>query len=105
MSELGFSANALSRKEFVQVELIELTLISNRNKLVWHLVCHKAHLWQRCVRVLCSWVLLGELLLNPLLIAIGPVEDLLLYELTRVDCPKGCPRQIEIGPGFDWQEL
>ena len=103
--ELGARAPAGRLEELVEVELVELALVGDRDQLVGHLVGEQPHLGQRRVRVPLARVLVGELLLGALLVGVGPVEDLLLDELARRERLERRAREVEVGPGRDRQEV
>jgi hypothetical protein len=103
--ELGVLADALCLEELVEVELVELALIRNGDQLVRHLVGEQAHLRERPVRVPGVRMRDGVLGLGALLVGVGPVEDLLLDELTGCQRLERRARQVQVGAGSDRQEV
>ena len=53
--ELRAFARAGGRKEFVEIELVELAGARDRQEFVRHLVGEKTHLRQRAIRVPLAW--------------------------------------------------
>ena len=92
-------------KEGVEVELVELTLRSHREDVVGHLVGQQSHFRERPIGVAFTRVLELPASLGFLLVGVGPVENLLLNELTRRQSLEGCARQVEVGASGDRQEL
>ena len=105
VGELGVLAGALCLEELVEVELVKLSLIRNGNQLVRHLVREQTHLRECPVRVPGVRLRDGVLGLGALLVGVGPVEDLLLDELTGCQRLERRARQIQVGAGGDRQEV
>ena len=85
-------ALALGSKEHIEVKLIELALLGHLLYLIGHAVGEHHHAWQREVRVTASF----PFGLGTLLVRVGPVEYLLLDELTIVDGAERRSREEEI---------
>ena len=69
----------------VEVELIKLPGPCYRYQFVGHLIGEQPHLRQRTVGIPLAGVPLGEIFFGALLVGVGPVENLLLDELSRGD--------------------
>jgi hypothetical protein len=91
--ELRALSRARSRKELVEVELVELPGARDRQQFVRHLVGKQTHLRQRTIRVPLAGVLGGELFLGALFVGVGPVEDLFFDELARRQRLNGVPER------------
>ena len=103
--ELGRGAGAGGFEEGVQVELVELALVGDRDQLVGHLVRKETHLGERPVGVPVVRVGVGELGLGSLFVGVGPVEDLLLDELARRQGFEGGAGEVQVGAGGDGEEV
>ena len=93
--ELGVLALPLRREEHVEIELVRLGVQRDALDLLRHLVGEHDHARERCVRVVsvCG-VPFG---LGLLLVGVRPVEDLLLDELTAVECAeRGSGQEQEV---------
>ena len=90
MLELRAVSRARSRKELVEVELVEFPGARDRQQFVRHLVGKQTHLRQRTIRVPLAGVLDGEVFLGALFVGIGPVEDLFFNKLARRQRSERC---------------
>ena len=84
-------------EEGVEVELVELTLMCDSHQVIRHPVGEQPHFWQSRIRVPFAGVLAHPFAFRILLVGVGPVEDLLLDELTRCQSLEGCAREVEVG--------
>ena len=103
--ELRLGTHALRREKLVEVELIELAAAGDGKQLFGHLVGEQAHVGQCPVGIALLGVLLRELTLGPLLIGVGPVEDLLLDELTCCQSSERSAGEVQIRLCLDREEL
>ena len=71
--------------------------MSGSNKFVRHLIGEEPHLRKSPIGIPLIGIILSELLLGPLLVGVGPVEDLFLDELTGSQSLERRAGQIEIG--------
>ena len=90
--ETGVPPLPLGAEELVEVELVHVVLLNQLSQVIGHLVGHHHHGGQFEIRIWRAFV--G--LFHPLLVLIGPVEDLVLQELAIGDGTEGRSAQIEI---------
>lgn len=101
--ELRLVALSLRLEEGVEVEAVVLAAECHLANLVGHLVGEHDHARERLVWVRDAGVLARPRLLGLLLVGVRPVEDLLLDELARVECPEGRAGEEEVVACHDRQ--
>ena len=90
--EASITTLALSRKKHVKVKLIKFALLCHLLYLVGHAIGQHHHARKRPIRIVATL----PLCLGSLLIAISPVEYLVLYKLAIIDSSERCTRKEQI---------
>ena len=100
--EASFRSRAFGGKEHIEVELVELPSLGHGTYGIGQLVGHHHQAGQRAVGIVLALSPFGLL---ALLVAVSPVVNLLLNELSAADGAERSARKVEVGPGGDGQAV
>ena len=72
----------------IEIKLVELSAARDGQQFLRHLIGEQAHLRQCAIGIALAGLFGGEGLFSPLLVGVGPVENLLLDEFPRGKSPE-----------------
>ena len=95
-----FRTLAFCGEKYIEVELVELSLLCDLADTLRYLIRHKNHSRQRKVRIARTF----PLMLGTLFVGVCPVIDLILDELAAVYCTERCTRQEQVMSRSNWEK-